>query len=56
MGWRLGALGWGLLAFAVLLFAHPAGDPLQIMAEHAPADGTGPVSKPHARRASQCGF
>ena len=45
MGWRLGALGWGLLAFAVLLFARPAGDPLQIMAEHAPADGTDPVLK-----------
>ena len=50
MGWRLGGLGWGLLAFAVLLFARPAGDPLQIMAEHAPADGTGPGSQPLARQ------
>ena len=54
MGWRL-ALGWSLLAFAVLLFA-PAGDPLQIMAEHAPADGTGPVLKLARQTSRQCDF
>ena len=32
------------------LLRSPAGDPLQIMAEHAPADGTGPVLKALARQ------